>query len=276
VGLSETERLAKLDELDRQIADHPGRIEYVRLQAFARMLGAVFVRNLWELLALLNRAAIDEELAMELVQNVRDPVIREAFQAETLQRLHNYVAASATLVDHSRRLLNGQSGPLVDEFEVRKRALNDDNSVIFVLDLRNFTVHRTLPFLAHTVSLTNVNTPNMEMTSEVELSTGDLKVWTGWDVRSKAFLEDQGERLALRPVIAHHGQVTEELNRWLSTSLAKANEDALDAVNRLIVEATAIRFDTDMETAERFLRERPFPFGEDVPDSDSGPDDAEG
>ena len=100
----------------------------------------VFLPNWREILALLDRAANDGALAMELVQNVRAPTVREQFRAQTIQRLHNYVAGTATLIDHSRRLMKGRSGTIVSEFETMKTSLEQNPEVPFVKDLRNFTL----------------------------------------------------------------------------------------------------------------------------------------
>src|ERR1700678_3235248 len=92
---------ARLREAERRIERHPGYQEYLLCLAFERSLTAVFIPNWKELLVLLDQVATDPSLALEMVQNVRPPDVREKFQSDTTQRLHNYVAGTMTLVEHS-------------------------------------------------------------------------------------------------------------------------------------------------------------------------------
>ena len=52
-------RRKQLEDIERRIDAHPGLVEHLRLGAFAQSLGAVFLPNWRELLALLDRAAND-------------------------------------------------------------------------------------------------------------------------------------------------------------------------------------------------------------------------
>jgi hypothetical protein len=49
---------------------------------------------------LLDEASTNEELAVELIQNARPPIVRERFHAVATQRLHNYLASAQSLVEH--------------------------------------------------------------------------------------------------------------------------------------------------------------------------------
>jgi hypothetical protein len=249
-GDSITEREEQLLAAQRRVFEHPGYQEYRLCLAFQRSINAVFVQNLSELLALLERASTDSKLAFELIQNVRPPHIREKFHADTTQRLHNYVAGTMTLVDHSRRIMRRRTGQVAEEFEQRKIELLKNPEVGFIQDLRNFLLHRTLPFFAHTLSMANVNTPQQTMTSEVELSVVELTEWDRWSSSSRRYLESLGEVVTLRPLIKHHGHLIVEINNWLHDALAIANRDSLAEVNRLVVERNAVLTGSDFAQAE--------------------------
>jgi hypothetical protein len=243
-------------QAERRIAEHPGYLEYISYNALGRTLNSVFVPNWRELLTLLARAATDVGLALELAQNVHRSDVRDRFEAEVIQRLHNYVASTMTLVDHTRRIMRDRSGMIAEEFVRRKSLLLANPEVPFIQDLRNFTLHRSLPLLGHTLSMTNWNTPERQMTSEVELSVAELTAWDGWSSRSRAFLQTQGRAVVLRPVIQRHGEVVSAINSWLLIMLEKANESALEEVNQLIVERNAIVFGTDTATGEFLTQQR--------------------
>jgi hypothetical protein len=174
-----------------------------------------------------------------------------------------------TLVDHTRRLMKGRTGEVTDEFTRRKAELLEHPEVPFMQDLRNFTLHRKLPFLAHTVSMTNVNKPDQQFESEVLLSASDLLDWDGWTARSSMFLASAGD-VELRPVVRKHGEMVSALNIWLFASLIDAID--LAAINELVVERNAILTGVDVEAARRWTdewsnkRADPSPWGiEDCP-----------
>jgi hypothetical protein len=267
-------RSDKINDVEQRISNHPGYVEYERLQGLGRVLSAVFVRNWWELQALLDRASTDMTLAFELVQNVYRPDVKQQFEGEMVQRLHNYVAATMTLVDHSRRIMRGRTGPITDEFATRKEELLRNLEVPFVQDFRNFTLHRSLPLLGHTLKIDNVNRPEQEITSEIKLGVVQLLAWDGWTASSRRFLEQQGDAVLLRPVIRRHGELMVDINSWLCNALAENNKDALDEVNKLGVERNALLMGTTVTEAERatdlwtMMRSRPaqrFPMPPHVP-----------
>jgi hypothetical protein len=238
----------------RRIEEHPGYKEYRELEALERSIIGVFVPNLHELVALLDAAATNEELAIELVQNVREPVVRDEFHAQVTQRLHNYLASAQSLVDYVRRLIRGRTGKITEEFERRKAETLRNLEVPFMVDLRNYTLHRTLPFLGHRLSLTQISTPEQKMESEVQLSTAQLLAWRGWSSDGRAFLEQSGEAVFLRPVVKRHGQLLLGLNSWLHNELSRANDPAREEANELVVDLNTILTGGDRETAERRSR----------------------
>jgi hypothetical protein len=239
---------------DRAIAEHPGFQEYLELEALKRSLMAVFMPNLRELLGLLRAASTNPELAFELVQNVREPVVRDRFHDELTQRLHNYAASAQSLVELVRHLLANREGPIVDDFERRKQKVLLHGEVPFMKCLRNYMLHETLPFFAHTLSVKDANTPDAKMESEVELNVADLLRSDYWNTPARAFLEAQGERVILRPIVYKHSKLVFHLNSALYTELSKANAASLAEANELIVARNAILTGGDIEEAKRISR----------------------
>lgn len=242
----------ELDEANRRVAEHPGFQAHTDNEAFQRSIEDVFGRNLRELVVLLEKAASDTDLAFELIQNVHDDRVRREFHAQTTQRLHNYLAATMSLVEHSRRLMRGREGEFADEYERQKGGLLANPEVPFMMDLRVFTQHRQLPVLAHSLSMTNINTPEAVFESEVELSTHALLKFKRWSPASRQFMKDQGEVVPLRPVVKKHGQLVFSFNAWLFNELQSQNVAALDEVNRLVIERNAILTGGTIEEVEAF------------------------
>jgi len=259
----------RLGDVQRRLHEHPGYREHVACEELARTINAVFVPNLREVFALLTLPTQDATLAVELFQNVRRPNVRDGFEAAVTQRLHNYVAGSATLVDHARRLMRGRTGTIAAEFERRKDEVTAHPEVPFIKDLRNFVLHQAHPFLAHTVTISDAEGLAV---GELELSTTDLLAWDGWKSPARAFIKSQPEAFALRPIVHKHGGLMIDLHNWLHNALAIANTSALEDANRLVVERNAILGGLDTATAKRLteqvtkLRESPTPItADDLP-----------
>jgi hypothetical protein len=238
----------RMDDVQRRLNEHPGYREYRACEELARTINAVFVPNLDELFALLTQPTQDQQLAIELFQNVRRPDAREAFHAQVTQRLHNYVAGSATLIDHARNLMRPRTGRIADEFDRRKTEVVATPEVAFVRDLRNFVLHQANPFLGHTVKIMGADGP---IVGELELTSANLLTWSGWKAPARAFIKTQPKSFALRPIVRQHGGLMVTLHNWLHNELAKANAAALEEANQLVVERNAILGGLDLARAKR-------------------------
>jgi hypothetical protein len=248
--MNERDLMSELRAADAKIHKHPGYKEFVNLQALERSLKAVFQPNGQDLLKALEAASKNPELAFELIQNVREPAVRDEFHGIVTRLLHNYLASAASLVEHARRIMRGRTGPIADEFNQRKADLLKHPEVPFMVDLRNYLLHRTLPFFAHTLSVRNVDTGEQEIESEVQLDPANLLEWDRWTPRSRVFLQGHAEPFALRPLVRKHGELVFELNVWLHNKLSEANGEALDEVNELVVARNMILTGGDREAAE--------------------------
>jgi hypothetical protein len=84
------------------------------------------------------------EYASALLFELGESFVRPTGVNATFDRLpHNYVAASMTLVDHSRKLMGKRSGRLAERFKERKKALLEHPEM---LSFRAFgTSHCTEP-----------------------------------------------------------------------------------------------------------------------------------
>ena len=245
---------AELDAAQRRVQEHPAFRELLELQALRVSLTGVFNQNHLELMQLLDRAAHDSELAIELMQNVREPIVADRFKAQVTQRLHNYVASAKSLVDHVRHLMRGREGPIPEEFEKRKADLLSHPEVPFLGDLRNYTLHRALPFLGTRVSMINENTPEEGLAGEIRLSVASLLEWDRWTAPARAFMVDQRDVVPLMPVVDRHGRMVFELNAWLHHELSLANAPAMDELDELIIQQNMIMTGGDREMAERRAR----------------------
>jgi hypothetical protein len=164
-------------------------------------------------LEILNAVATEPLLAMELMQNVRPPDVADEINARIDQRLHNYVASAASLIDHSRNLFKHYEGQHVAaEYESRKDGLAAHPVNGFVRNLRNYALHRTLPWLGHNVSFSGAG---QDITAVTSLGTDELLAWDGWGAPAKAFLRSAGEDVDLRATVEEHLRLVQDLYEWV-------------------------------------------------------------
>lgn len=244
-------------EASRRLQSHPGYRLNSALDELVRMLDGVFVPNWNELMALLEAASREERLAMELVQNVHAPIIRKRFESELARKLFNHLASTMGLVDHVRRIAGEIPHDLRTEFEARTKALIVQPEIGFMQDLRNYTLHRSLPFLGHTLTIGNVNTRSQTFESEIELSAHDLLQWSGWKSGSRSYLQAvTGGSLRLRAVTKRHGELVDSHNRWLAGQLAARVNLHIAEVNELIVQFEMARFGLPRDDVSAMVSER--------------------
>ena len=238
---------------------------HLECEALARSLLDVFQPNFMELVTLLDAAAANEDLAVELVQNMHDDSVRRRFNALTTQRLHNYLASTMSLVEHVRRLMRRKEGRIAQEFAQRRTDLLVHDEVPFMMDLRVYTQHRALPLLNHSFTISAINTPEQTFQSEIRLPVDLLVEWNGWKAASRRFQDQVGEVVVLQPVVRKHGELVFDLNRWLHDELSAENALPLEDVNRLVTELNAVMLDVPLEEAQDFtshltwMRQQPRP-----------------
>jgi hypothetical protein len=222
-------------EVETERKAHPMLKVHLDWEGLRRMV-SVHVRNGGELLQVLSAIGTDFELAMELVQNVRPPDVRDAVQAELDQRLHNYVASTSSLVDQTRRVVERYEGTwFAKEYTKRKETITGTPVVGFVRDLRNYALHRALPFLGHSLSFAGAEVENFE--SQVQLSTAALSAWDGWKAPAKAYLAQCGDAVDLHEAIAAHMAIYEEMWRWILDQHRGLHRTDVCGYNELIMES---------------------------------------
>jgi hypothetical protein len=233
VGAPPSDPTAALDDLKHEMAAHPGRQAHMDWMGLRRM-ATVHNKNGREILGILNSLNSDINVALEMVQNVRPPDVREAVGAELDQRLHNYVASTASLIDQTRRVMERYVGMSVaGEYEKRKAVVVGMPVVGFIRDLRNFAMHRSLPFMGHSVSWTR---NNEEFTAKVQLDTASLRDWDGWKSVAQTFLDQAGETIDLRLAVEEHVTIIEEMWAWVFAQYRGLHRADVLSYNELINE----------------------------------------
>lgn len=162
---------------------------------------------------------------------------RERFDShldEIDRLLHNYLAAAASLRDHSRCLWQKhppQDASLTAEHDRRIKATFADSPVAnFVQKLRNFTLHAHLPVIHGTMSW---SADEGTLTSATVLSKGALTEWDGWNAQARVFLAQSDDEIDLLEVVGAYTAAVHDFNRWFGRSFVEGHLAAFDELSAL-------------------------------------------
>ena len=162
-------------------------------------VASILVPNFWELdrhLEWYERGTVAWMPQSEEHERLINQYLRE-----TLRLIHNLVAATKTVVDHTRNILRrewpDESSAVRTEFEAEKRVFTNDGRLMVMQGLRNFVLHYKLP----AVLANDTWTPETGMVSRIRISTASLleskEVWTS---EAKHYLRNAGDTIELRPL----------------------------------------------------------------------------
>jgi hypothetical protein len=137
----------------------------------------------------------------------------EMFQLHIVRLLHNYLASAKTLVDHTRILVEElyKGTAFWAEYEAKKKESFVDSTLAqFMQNLRNYTLHRALPFTSTTMNLAT----GPEFDSFINLNLSQLRLWEGWSKKAKEYLNGSEEKIRLDEVTNGYTAIVEEFYNW--------------------------------------------------------------
>lgn len=248
---SRSARQIAVQEARAQLTAHPGYVEHMRIRALIITLTEVFEPNFRDLIAVLDQVSTGSDHAIQMLLAVSSSQVGSGITAEVNRHLHNYVAGAATLVDHVRRVTRDREDRVTAEYAKLKEAALTNPEISFIVQLRNFALHRSLPLLGYTLRVTKDGNQDVVEHSEVELSVTDLLEGEKWSSTTRHFIAAHGDRLPLRPVILRHYELVHGLNVWLINAMQQQNRFAMADANELVVAVNAAMMGVDTETARR-------------------------
>ena len=146
---------------------------------------------------------------------------------EVTRRVHNFVAAALTLVEHTRIFMREHySGvALFERYQAKIDAeFAQEPLVKFVQDLRNFMLHNGLPNSAMFLKFdSNPDLPGGgTMQTGIHIRAAPLLEWDNWTTPARTFIENSGEFIDIKSfaevytdkVIAFHDWLQGELDQF--------------------------------------------------------------
>lgn len=253
--MSDTETKAQYDQLVRDRDAHP---EYLLHQAWRSLWRSfdVYTDNMQDLQRLLDAARENEQLQVELFQNVRPPVVRDAYVRALDKNLHNALAAAVSLVDHSRRHV-AEYFPDSDfslEFESRNAAVIALPEAVFLRRFRNYLLHVGHAPFAMTGTLSNEDGKATRTT--IWLVSAELMTSTIFTGAAQTFIKSHPGNIDLYDVMDTYRRVMLELYRWTFDQQDVLSPHGLDILNEFVrrINLTMTKGSHDGRDHERFLQ----------------------
>lgn len=192
----------------------------------------LFEENYQELLSVINFMC-NERVGLELFSVVNRWKLRDV---QTLLgfKLHNYVCAAKSLVDHSRvlyRRVYTENAPKFDDYEGEVKARFEDNPLSkFVEFLRTYCQHEKLPHIGTNMKFDSQSDDGFIFS--VTINSSELLKSSSIKSLPKKFIKDQGDNIDLKSTIeTYHSQV-KNFYEWVSERQQELHSKDIELVNQ--------------------------------------------
>lgn len=147
--------------------------------------------------------------------SVRNRAHLDEAMDEVIRRMHNFVAAALSLVDHARvfyKELYEKPGSFPDYVEHVKARLAENPDVQFVNCLRQFAQHYKLPDVTTKLQAEQ----GKGVTIQLLLSKANLETFSGWNATAKKYLQAANEEIDLMAVLDTYEATILEFYKWVA------------------------------------------------------------
>jgi hypothetical protein len=211
--------------LEQHLAEHEARHLQDDIDEIDRAL-FILDGNFGELMSIINRFGSRETWVYFDVRN-RNQL--ERYLLEIARQIHNFVAASKTVVDQSRRVIEKRyiGTDFQSEYEARiTQELLESGPIQFVHDLRNFILHRSIPPVAAVLDLNKIS-------HRLILDVPQLQKWKGWCNVSKDYLANTNEGVDLADTVNAYMEVVRHFHDWRFARQSEIHKAQFEDYNRL-------------------------------------------
>lgn len=191
----------------------------------------IFRMNAQELIEITRRVN-DPDEGLRLIAQDNQEASQQTHR-EVTRRVHNFVAASLTLVEHTRIFMREHySGTPIFAWYQAKIDVEFVNEplVKFVQDLRNFMLHKGLPESEMFLNFqSNPDLPNGGgvLATGIRIKSDKLSAWGGWSAPARTYIETSGQFIDIRnfaegytdKITSFHDLLQGKLNQFHSVDL---------------------------------------------------------
>jgi len=218
----------------------------------------LFQRNAAELVVLIGRFRTGPA-AIEIWGLPSRPKLEE-FQIEVTRLVHNFVAASLSLVGHARRFYekNYRNNKLFEDYEYKVKTLfAEDPLCQFVQGLRNYCLHKELPDVSSSLTFGE----GQDIKHSISLVKKSILDFD-WNLKARQFLDSALDEIDLLDTVNQYaGKVTDFYN-WVFSRLEEIHAEDIKAVEKKqqeLREAIAERTPNDLLAQLNIFEQIPFP-----------------
>ena len=191
----------------------------------------VFEQNYLEL-RILGEQILSAESSIRLtVRNNR--MLFDLYMYQLTQRLHNFVASVASLVDHTRRVYrrNYQAKGLFPEYqgEIGTR-FGESPLVQFVQGLRDYMLHYRLPGIALETNILDLQTERMAHRLTISKET---LLDFDWNAKAKEFIQTRvGKSVDILQATDDYHAAVAKFQEWFGSKQREIHRDDFELVSR--------------------------------------------
>ena len=218
----------------------------------------LFQRNAVELVVLIERFRTGPA-AVEIWALTNRPKLEE-FQIEVTRLVHNFVAASLSLVGHARRFYekNYQDNKLFEDYEEEvKKLFAEDPLCQFVQGLRNYCLHKELPDVSSSLTFEE----GQDIKHSISLVKKSILDFD-WNLKAKQFLDSAADEIDLLDTVNQYAAKVTDFYNWVFSRLKKIHGEDTKAVEKKqkeLREAIAERTPNYLLAQLNLLERSPFP-----------------
>ena len=220
---NQDELLALAQEINKSDAlRYAGRIETLGVNYF------VFHRNYEELKKLID--VRNNQGKMLELWDLRNPHQLDIVINELLRLFHNYLASAKSLVDQTRVVVPAwyKDHDFLKEYNDQIASRFAGNPLTgFIEDLRNFSLHYSLPIINATFSFpSDRETGKSTLFFSFVLAKNGLLVWSRWN-KGKAYLSKAGDEIDIGELADAYYRQIADFHYWLVKRLQEIHRDDL-------------------------------------------------
>ena len=228
----EREVLFRLLQSDKHLSDIHFTVQMMQVNYI------IFRKNYDELLRLqkdFDQPLNFNEIAM---QTDRGKEIAQDTILEFTRLLHNFLASAKMLVDVTRRWVRQQfaDSEFLDKYqkEVSDRFANNVQAQ-FLKDLRNYTLHRTLPISIPELRMQQADEHTLKSSLGIVLLKGYLLEWKNWSElgRMQIDMAFEGE-VDIMSVCSQYFNNETSFTKWLFWQVRELFNEEIDQINSVI------------------------------------------
>ena len=248
-----------LYDLQQNIRSSPGAVFIDRSHARSFSMN-IFQNNANELIAA-TRQVSDPDQGLRLMSEANREAGRQVHR-EISRLVHNFVAGSMSLVDHTRVFVtkNYENTAFASLYNARvKDVFANEPIAKFIQDLRNYMLHNGLPDSEMFVHFDNRSDSENggQLTTGVRFATEPLKNWDRWTAPARTYIEASGQYVDIQVFAEAYLKKVLLFQQWFDSALFDFHRNDLAQLHEMQQAYERLSAEADAQKNEKATFEPP-------------------